>query len=202
MLNSEVFPQLGFPTSATLMTCLRSSASLAIILFNDHSSSESSAKIVSYEWSYFITSFASLSPMTSICSASLRRNDSLYPSISYSIGSFNGAFSTTVTFFPAMNPISISLFLKLPWPLTFTITPCSPVFNSDNFINHPLNTQYRAQIYNENRLLGIPIYGDIACGAPPGGALKFNGGSCRRAWKGRIYARHESFWTRRAQKTF
>ena len=26
-------------------------------------------------------------------------------------------------------------------------------------------------MYNENRLLGIPIYGDIACGAQPGGGI-------------------------------
>ena len=34
------------------------------------------------------------------------------------------------------------------------------------------------------------------------GALKFNGGSCWRAWKGPFHARHDIFSSRRAQKTF
>ncbi len=134
MLKSEVLPQFGLPTRATLMVCSRSLASLSIILFNEASSSQLSLNMVSYSWVCRINAFASLSPITSIWSDSLLRSESLYPSISYSIGSFKGAFNTTVTFFPVMNPISMSLFLKLPCPFTFTMTPRSPVFKSDSFI--------------------------------------------------------------------
>ncbi len=135
MLKSEVFPQFGFPTRATRIVCSLSAASLSIILFKDISSSQSSVKMVSYSWFCLMTSLASLSLITSIWSDSLLLNDNLYPSISYSIGSLRGAFNTTVTFLPVMNPISISLFLKLPCPFTFTMTPRSPVFKSDSFIH-------------------------------------------------------------------
>ena len=50
------------------------------------------------------------------------------------MGSFSGAFNSTSTVLPLMKPISTIRLRKPPCPNTFTITPFSPVFNSDKRI--------------------------------------------------------------------
>ncbi len=128
MLKSDVLPQFGFPTSATLIV-LRfpfASASISESVITISSSIE--------PWYGVFMLRASSSLTTSIISASLRLNDISYPSILYFIGSFSGALRTTSTVFPLMNPISTILLRNPPWPNTLTITPFSPVLNSDKRI--------------------------------------------------------------------
>ena len=133
-LNNVVFPQFWFPTRANVnVSSSLSGFSVSFLWYFPPSPYPGCAE----RFTLFRLSFSFSSDFisfTSIFSASSKRIVSSYPCIFNSIGSPIGAYFTTVTSAPRINPISRKCCLSAPLPPTDKIIPFCPMPSSFNVI--------------------------------------------------------------------
>ena len=110
-----VFPQFGFPSSATLIFFRKEVCSASDIL---------SLKMGSN--GEIVSSLSATPTETSISIASLLRSETVPDIILNSTGPLNGAAFTTDTGCPLTNPISVIRFRNAPEPCICLITADSP----------------------------------------------------------------------------